>query len=186
MAPITLPSRDRVSQLLHYAPDTGELMWLPRPVRPFPDDGALKSWNAKYAGTQAGSIGGIGHRYIRIEGHTFMAHRLAWLIVHGEPVPIEIDHIDRDRANNRITNLRAATHSQNGFNVGVRSNNTTGIVGVSLHSGGKFLAKIRHQRQTIYLGLFPTLEEAAEARRSAEARLFGDFVPLTASSHLCE
>jgi len=133
-------------------------------------------WNAKYAGTIAGTVDGSGYRRIRAP-RMAAAHRLAWLVVHGDPVPPVLDHIDHDKLNNRISNLRPATRAENSANSAIRVHNTTGIKGVHFSKKNRsFIATIRANNQQHYLGSFATLEAAAAARREAAERLHGAFV----------
>jgi hypothetical protein len=132
-------------------------------------------WNGRYAGTYAGGPHGFGYWAIMIRpyGH-FYAHRLAWLLIYGEPVPETIDHIDRDKRNNAIANLRAASAGQNHINSGLFAHNTSGVRGVHIKRG-RFLAKIRFNQRHIHLGTYATIEEAAAAYRAAAISLFGEF-----------
>jgi hypothetical protein len=102
-----------------------------------------------------------------------MAHRLAWLLVWTAGA-IEI-HIHGNPGNNQISNLRAATRSQNAENRRLNRNNRTGVKGVCLNRG-KFDAYIRHHGgQRLFIGRFATLEDAAAACREAAERLHGEF-----------
>jgi hypothetical protein len=155
-------------EILDYDPETGEFRWKWR-------DDRAKSWNVKWAGTVAGTL---CHGYIRVTvDYRFRkAHRLAWLYVYGAWPANQIDHINNDRADNRITNLREATNQENNRNVGLRKTNSTGITGVSWHKRlQKYQAHIMVDKKSIYLGLFPTLEAAAAARAAAEIKYFGEF-----------
>jgi hypothetical protein len=81
---------------------------------------------------EAGTITGHGYRYIRVNGKMMLAHRMAWLMEYGEdPEGKLIDHINGDRLDNRIENLRIATYSQNGANAKRHSRNTSGLKGAS-------------------------------------------------------
>jgi hypothetical protein len=173
MAVKPLPSRELVRQLLDYNAATGDFTWLPRGPEMFSHIKAFRIWNARYSGKLAGHITENGYLIVRLYPTVFMAHRLAWLLVYGEPVP-EIDHIDRDRSNNRIANLRAATRGQNRANSGTSKNSTTGVKGVNAHKN-RFHARIMHNGDAIHLGSFRTVQEAAEARRKAAERLHGEF-----------
>lgn len=102
-------------------------------------------------------------------------HRIIWLLERGEPVPEMVDHRDRTKLNNRISNLRAATKAQNAVNSPMSKFNTSGVKGVSLFRGKKYQARIKFQGQEIHLGTFDTLEEAAKARRDAEATMHPDY-----------
>jgi hypothetical protein len=160
---------EHVRSILYYNPDTGEIRWKWR-------DDVRKNENTRIAGKVAGSVNSKGSLQIRINGHRYLAHRLAWVITHGAWPPNDIDHIDGDRANNRIDNLRLATRQENLRNVGLRANTTTGVTGVCWDkSRMKFEAYIRTDGKQIHLGRFPTIEEATAARHAAEITHFGDF-----------
>ena len=115
-------------------------------------------------GTTVGSKMPSGYMRTRIDGKDFYLHRLAWLYVHG-CWPSEIDHINRDKSDNRIKNLRDVTRSENGLNTGIRKTNTSGFTGVS-----KFRNKWRAYRdlngKRTYLGMYDTPQEAAQARNA--------------------
>jgi hypothetical protein len=174
-----LPSRDLVRQLLHYDPDTGVLTWLHRPRDMFGTEQAWLAWNGKMAGKAAGARWEYKAQtclYVSLRPRKLKAHRLAWLLHYGEPVPDIIDHVDTDGFNNRITNLRAATKGQNNANSRLRKSNRFGAKGVSrANQPTGFCASIMAEGRRIYLGTFATVEEAAEARRDAAARLHGEF-----------
>jgi HNH endonuclease len=172
MAPKTLPPRELLCQLLHYDPDAGDFTWLPRPREMFSSKHNCGTWHTRYAGKRAGCIEPGGYRVIHLGDRTCKEHRLVWLYVHGEPVPIQIDHIDRDRTNNRIANLRAATPSQNIANS--KGYGRLGVKGVRPWKGS-FRAHIRFNGTGFHLGTFATVEEAAQAYREAAIRLQGEF-----------
>ena len=100
------------------------------------------------------------------------AHRVAWLLYYGTWPKHQIDHIDGDRANNRIKNLRDVPQSENLKNRGVDRRNTTGVCGVRVYKQtGKYVAYIRLGGVSKHLGYFSTFEEAVEARQKAEKEL---------------
>jgi hypothetical protein len=169
----TLPPRDLVRQLLRYDADSGEFTWLPRPLEMFRSLRAQCSWNAKYAGSAAGHYNDLGYLRIAVDDSIYMAHRLAWLFQHGEPVPGVLDHADGNPRNNGIANLRAATWSQNRAN-SAKINNALGHKGVG-RSYNRFHARITENGRRVELGRFSTAEEAAEAYHNAAIRLYGDF-----------
>lgn len=112
--------------------------------------------------------------YVRIEiNHVpYAAHRLAWLYVYGRFPECQIDHIDRNPANNRISNLRTVSNGENQQNIGLKSNNKSGVVGVHWNREcAKWRATIKTDGKLKYLGIFDSIEKAAEARRIAEADL---------------
>lgn len=120
----------------------------------------------------SGRIATKGYRQICVAGKRYMAHRLAWLYMHGEWPTLQLDHINRNKDDNRIANLREVDNKQNQENVEMWNTNRTGFRGVSSAKGGKFQADIKINGKSKYLGLFKTLEEAASARMNAEQEHF--------------
>lgn len=116
-----------------------------------------------------------GYRIITVKGHRYMAHRLAWFYAHGKWPKDSLDHINTDKDDNRICNLREATDSQNRANIGVFKNNKLGIKGVQVHDNGKFRARIWDGKRHISLGLHENIEDAKIAYASAANKLFGEF-----------
>jgi hypothetical protein len=96
-------------------------------------------------------------------------------MVNGDE-PNIIDHIDGNGRNNRLSNLRSATHAENLRNRGAPSHNSSGIKGVSFETAtGTWRAQITVNYKAINLGRYPTIELAAQARRAAAERLHGEF-----------
>ncbi len=128
------------------------------------------------AGTIAGSLSSSGHIQIRIDGKPYLAHRLIFFMVTGRWPEGEIDHINGDPSDNRWSNLREATHAENGRNLRKMSHNTSGVPGVSWYARlGKWQAQIQVNRKKIHLGYFTDFEDAVAARRAAEIKYFGEF-----------
>lgn len=144
-----------------------------------PDTGVFKRLKRTSSNAISGRICGCksnGYIVIHINGRLWYGHRLAWLYVYGTWPNNNIDHINGDKSDNRISNLRDATQTQNHYNVGKKSSNKSGFKGVSWHvEGKKWDAKIRHNGRRIYLGLFDTPEEAHAAYVEAAKHLHGDF-----------
>lgn len=135
----------------------------------------LTSCKAWKKGQRAGTVCPVGYRRINIGGRPYLAHRLAWLFVFGE-LPRFIDHINGNRDDNRITNLRAATQGENIANSKLNRKNKSGFKGVSWNAKQrKWAAFIGIDRGKRYLGAFDTPEEAASAYQKAAAELFGQF-----------
>jgi hypothetical protein len=107
----------------------------------------------------------------RIDARGYLAHRVVWALVHGAWPQKQIDHIDHDRTNNRVENLRIVGHQENHRNTTLRKNNASGFMGVSWYKAGeKWTAYIMIDRVKKHLGCFDALEDAVAARRAAEAR----------------
>ena len=159
--PSTLTA-ERLRELFHYDPLTGVFTRL-----------VSTASNAR-AGDVAGTLMQIGYLLIGIQGKSYLAHRLAWLFVHGEWPKDQIDHINRDRTDNRICNLREATIKQNQRNLSKSCNNTSGVPGVHWRSDrAKWWALIESDGQKHYLGMFNTKEEAIAARKAGELKYWG-------------
>jgi len=110
-----------------------------------------------------------GYGYARVDGNMYYTHRVIWLLVHGEWPEHEIDHIDRNKMNNRIENLRAVTPSENQHNHGLRRDNSTGFTGICFHKAAKkYVAQIWLNGKPNYLGIFSTAEDAFLAYQLAK------------------
>lgn len=129
-------------------------------------------------GEEAIGFASNGYRNIRINGISYPAHQLAWTLYHKQWPHHMIDHEDRNRSNNAIINLRAATPKQQLVNISKRSDNTSGYRGVFFDQrckGKPWYAKIRDNGKQKYLGYYATPNEAAEAFDKEAALLWGDF-----------
>lgn len=160
--------------LLRYEPDTGRLFWRKRPVEMFAHcknpRQAAGVWNGRYAGKQAMTANSHGYRVGRIYDQMVPAHRVIFAMHHGRWPQGEIDHINRDRRDNRIANLREVDHGENCHNLSPRAGTRSGVTGVWWHAGtGKWRAVIQHQKRRIDLGLHDSIEQAISARRAAES-----------------
>jgi len=121
-------------------------------------------------GDVVGGVGTGGYRRGAVRGVGGPLHRIAYWWVHGgteETMPEIVDHINRDRLDNRIANLRAGDRTVNNRNLGLSKHNKTGFHGVGMHKG-KFGANIFFNKKKWHLGTFSTLEQAVEARMYAE------------------
>ncbi len=161
-----------VKECFDYA--NGDLIWRNRPVKHFRDEWAQKVFNNRQAGTKAGSAT-AGYLMVNFYFGKISAHRLVFLWHHGQ-LPVTVDHIDGNPMNNRIENLRPATHAENSRNCGISVANTSGVRGVSFHKPTrKWAAHIRAEGKMKHLGLFVSLDDAAAARRAAEQAYYGGF-----------
>ena len=128
------------------------------------------------AGQVAGYLHQWGYIHINISGKIYKAHRLAWLYVHGSFPPNHIDHINGNRSDNRLVNLRPATKSENGCNRGAAADNTSGWCGVSFDkSRGKYIAQISVEKIYRHLGRYDSPEIAAAVYNHVVVQVHGEF-----------
>jgi hypothetical protein len=114
------------------------------------------------------------YRRLYVEGKHIMAHAVAWAIMTGVLPKHGIDHRDRDQSNNRWSNLREATQSQNMKNLGVCRKNKTGVRGISIFDN-RYRANISVDGKRMHLGLFNTIEDASAVRKAAEKKFYGEW-----------
>jgi hypothetical protein len=164
-------------RLLRYDPDTGDLYWREREASDFSHtrrpDVHCAIFNKRFGGKKATSAPVRGYKIIGISRtYHLKAHRAAWVLTHGV-WPDQIDHINGDRGDNRLANLRAVDGRTNARNQKLRSDNSFGCAGIILKRNGKYEAQIGAgaRRRSRFLGTFATLEEAIAARRAAERAL---------------
>jgi hypothetical protein len=156
-------SPERLKEVLHYDPVTGIFTWLVN----------ISSRNR--AGDVAGTLRTDGYIRIQIDGVRLYASHWAWLYMTGKLPDDEVDHEDRNRANNAWLNLRPATKSQNCANRPKSGRKLSSLPrGVAVR-GKKFVAQIVVRRERIYLGIFDTSEEAHPAYAAVANREFGQF-----------
>ena len=136
----------------------------------------LKSRQKRYIGVIKPTVSTNGYIVISLLGKLYAAHRIAWCLVHGDWPKAHLDHINRQRADNRLSNLREATNTENLQNMGLMSNNTSGYKGVSYQkSNRKWLCQISIGSKRVFLGLYTTAEEASIAYESAAKLHHGNF-----------
>jgi hypothetical protein len=124
----------------------------------------------KKAGDEAGCINKLGYRRVVINGKSYFVHRIIWLYTYGEMPKEEIDHINHNRSDNRIENIRAVSRSDNAKNHPITSNNKSGCTGVSKFRN-KWRAITSYNGEQIYLGLFDDKETAANITLNARTQL---------------
>jgi len=144
-----------VRELLSYNPETGVFTW---------NQSVSTQVNR---GDVAGHVESNRYRRIQISGVRYLAHRLAWLVSHGEFPPDEIDHINGVRDDNRLSNIRLATKTQNQRNKALGRQNKLGVFGVRWKANG-FEAFIKLAGKNVYLGRYGNIFDAACARKTAE------------------
>ena len=148
----------RLKKILRYYPSTGVFRWL-----------------CTHGGVRKGSVAGYkndkGYTVIRYKGKNYYAHRLVWLYMYNKRPEI-IDHINLDKSDNRLCNLRECTQNQNQFNFLPR--NKLGVKGVDKR-GNRYQAKITYHKKCYHLGMFGTLEDASQAYQNVAKILHGEF-----------
>jgi len=150
-------SVDVIKDLLSYDQQSGNLYWTDKQ-------------RIALRGKVAGSIDAYGYLQLSVKRKRYKAHRVAWLLTYGSWPNGEIDHIDGDKLNNRITNLRDVSSQTNAWNRNLaQKNNSTGYRGVTKHRN-KFMADIKVCGKKIYLGLFDTPELAHQAYLQAKTK----------------
>lgn len=158
-------TQERLKQVVSFEPTTGVFTRI------------LKAKRA-VIGRELGYKKSNGYIALSIDGQKYFAHRLAWLYVYGEFPKHDVDHIDGDRANNKIENLRDVTRSVNLQNLKAAKshNKSTGVLGAYLHISGKFMSRIQVNKKDVYLGLFETAEQAQQAYLTAKQQFHKGYV----------
>jgi len=135
----------------------------------------LNSNNQVKIGDEAGCVNTGGYKVVFFLGKRLRIHRIIYLMFNGF-VPKQIDHIDGNTLNNKIENLRSASHSENMQNKCIQKNNTSGVKGVFWEKyAKKWRAQIKVDNKKIYLGLFLDLKEAEQIILEARKKYHGEF-----------
>lgn len=161
MAYNSLPSQAYLTQCLRYHEADGSLAWVLRPLEHFPSPAAWRRWNAQRAGQSAGFVDRSGYIRIGLDGNKYAAHRVIWVLCKGNDPSDTLDHINGVKHDNRLSNLRVATSSQQRRNQLFRA--TQGFTRV----GALFQAQIYIDGARILLGTYATEAEARAAYRGA-------------------
>jgi hypothetical protein len=164
-------TQDLVRSLVHYDPETGVFTWLQPTTR-------------VDVGDVVGSVDAYGYLCTKLRGNSIKLHRLAWLYMTGG-LPKNVDHINRNKADNRWKNLREVTDERvQQQNREVQRNNTTGVKGVGTRRGSaKFIARVRVGKRQVFYKEFDLLEDAIAARQAAEIK-FHPYSPLNAEARV--
>ena len=147
----------RLKEVLHYNKESGIFVWHSPTTR------RVKK------GDIAGNVNDMGYIRIRVDGKSYRGHRLAWLYVYGKLPEKQIDHINHNRADNRIENLREVNNIENSKNHSIGINNTSGVVGVYwCNTNKRWKATIKINYKSVALGIFTCFSDAVNARKNAE------------------
>ena len=162
MSKKVLPSPEYLRQRLTYEPETGRLIWRY-------SETMSTRWNSRWTNVPAGRLSTCGDSQISIYGTRYPAHRIIWAMNYSIWPTEEIDHIDGDRLNNRLENLRNVSRVENSRNMALRVDSTSGATGVCWDkSRAKWVSQIRINGIRINLGRFASFKDALVARKSAE------------------
>lgn len=154
-----MPTQEELKSLLNYDDKTGVFTWRK-------SNGPVKS------GSTAGYVNEKGYILIGIKGKSYRAHRLAWLYFYGEMPSDDIDHINHDKLDNKISNLRVVSNQENHRNVKMSVANKSGYNGVSFcNNRNKWIARISDGTKYLNLGYFVNKMDAVAARKSKEKEL---------------
>ena len=156
-------------EFMRYDPESGLVVWVKKPTTRSP----VKP------GKEVGSFESNGYRQVHVywsgERRGFMVHRICWYLFYGTWPELPIDHINRDKGNNQLSNLRLATPGLNGRNKNLLPNNTSGRRGVHWDKReGKWKGQVTLHNKQKHLGYFDDLDEAAEAVEDFYRELDGD------------
>lgn len=153
-------SASDIAEYFSYDAETGVITW------------AKNTGYVDFVGSPAGKLNRNGYREISFSQKVYSAHRLAWRLHYGEWPDKMLDHINGDRSDNRLSNLRLATNSQNMMNRGsTRPDMPKGV----FREGQRYRAQIRANKVRYQLGTYSTPEEAHAAYCEAAKRLHGEF-----------
>jgi len=172
---MTALAYDTLVSLLDYEPTIAMLLWKERPSDMFAHHAlfspevAARKWNQRYAGKPAFTAKVNGYPYGRVLRHTYLAHRVAWVLHHRSWPDGQIDHINGDRSDYRMENLRCVTDAVNKANTKRPAHNTSGAIGVSWSDRlGKWHAYINKHHRRINLGWYLSFDDAVAARARAQ------------------
>jgi len=161
-------------ECFNYDVSTGQLFWKDRPAKHFKNQRYCDQFNKRYAGSPTGSLTTSkksDYNYLRVtvNGIQYLCHRIAWAIFYNEDPPEDIDHINRNATDNRITNLRPSSVQGNRRNASLQSNNKSGQNGVCfLKRRGVWWAFGKLSTKRISIGYFKDFEDARNARLAWE------------------
>lgn len=157
-------TQSKIHSLFEYRED-GNLLW------------KVSSTNRVRIGDIVGYLNIAGYHRVQIDRKKYFLHRLIYMYHHGSLTPgMDIDHIDGNKSNNRIENLREITHSQNLMNAKINKNSKTGVKGVYFSKKAKkYQTQLVINGKNTYLGTYSTLEEAEKVMKEAREKYHGEY-----------
>jgi hypothetical protein len=176
MTPLTpMPSIEYLNECFEANLKEGTLFWKARPLHHFNSIHIMRNWNSRFAGKQTGSIRKTGYMTVMINNKNYAFHRIIYFMSCGEQPP-HIDHIDNDPLNNKASNLRGATASQNACNKRKPKHNTSGVKGLTWSKKhNRWHASVFFEGRRKYVGMFKEISEATAALQKRREELHKDF-----------
>lgn len=156
---------DRLKEVINYNPETGEFRRLDRYGKP-DHCGAIRTRLNRHTKQ---------YLLIGVDGTQYLAHRLAWLYVYGEWPSPQIDHINGDGLDNRLTNLRLASPSQNRVNADAQKHSRSGVRGIHAIKSGIYRVQLQKDGRSFHVGYFDNFYDAITARNEAYRQIHGSF-----------
>jgi hypothetical protein len=161
-----LPSQEYLNSILSYDKDTGVLTWRERKF----ESALANGWNKKYAGKPLTTVSSAGYIFVTIDNSKYLAHRVIWKMITNDDVLI-VDHINRNRIDNRLCNLREASTSLSMHN---RKHTSCRLPQGVQPNGYRFMARINHKGKSFHLGTHATPELASQAYKKAAIEIYGN------------
>lgn len=161
-------THERLLKILWYNPETGVFTW--------------KFVSGRKLGAEAGSKIPSGYIAVQTKGKSYLAHRLAWFYVNKIWPMKEIDHINGNKLDNRIVNLREVSRRENAYNRGATKSNKLGLKGIRKR-GNSFEVRIRNKEGVVHIDTFCTLSEAQTAYLKLAKEIHGLFIHSSVLSH---
>lgn len=161
-------TQEYLKEALHYDPETGIFTWNERPESHFKNYGRYLSWNDRFSNK---TIGCFDEGYLKtsIDNKLYRLQRLAWLYMEGYLPEHQVDHMDRNKANNKWENLREVSAICNAQNCNMKKNNKSGVTGVCFVKNlNKWRAAICINHKSKYLGIFDNFDDAVRVRYNEE------------------
>ncbi|MFT5453097.1 MAG: hypothetical protein ACI9N9_002598 [Enterobacterales bacterium] len=166
-----LPTQEYLNECFRYDPKTGYLFWKVRPLHHFKTYRGMRAVNGRLGNAIAGCLNEYGYSRLQVNGKGYYSHRVIWCLLTGEFPPEEIDHINHNRNDNRMSNLRLSTHHENQKNQSIRSDNSSGVTGLHWHKRDKiWQVDIKLNGKTTYLGSFSDKAKAIQCRQAANIK----------------
>lgn len=172
----TMPTKEYLNDCFFYDAENGSLKWKERPISHFKNEVGMKRVNGKMAGLMAQSSLNGRYYVASINSKFYLCHRIVWCMHYGYWPKSDLDHINGNKLDNRIENLRIVDRGQNMSNVGRQKNNKSGFIGVFWASReSKWQAVVAHKKKNIVLGRFDCPVKAARAYNDAVLKYHGPY-----------